>query len=62
MLAALGEVGYDKYVSVKIYRQVSWDEAASSAMEFLRGRCSARQSLNVQGRSSQLTAPKNTGT
>ncbi len=40
VLAALDEVGYDKYVSVKIYRQVSWDEAASSAMEFLRGRCS----------------------
>ena len=28
VLAALDEAGYDKYVSVKIYRHASWDDAA----------------------------------
>jgi sugar phosphate isomerase/epimerase len=37
VLAALGEVGYDKYVSIKIYRHASWEDAARSAMAFLRG-------------------------
>jgi sugar phosphate isomerase/epimerase len=36
VLAALDEVGYDKYVSVKIYRHASWEDAAESAIEFLR--------------------------
>lgn len=35
VLAALDEVGYDKYVSVKIYRNASWEDAARSAMQFL---------------------------
>ena len=37
VLAALDEVGYDKYVSVKIYRNASWENASRSAIEFLRG-------------------------
>jgi 5-keto-L-gluconate epimerase len=37
VVTALDEAGYDKYVSVKIYRDVSWDDAARSAIEFLRG-------------------------
>jgi sugar phosphate isomerase/epimerase len=38
VLAALRDSGYDHFVSVKIYRQVSgWEEAARSAAEFLRG-------------------------
>jgi 5-keto-L-gluconate epimerase len=36
VLAALDEVGYDKYISVKIYRDASWEDAARTAMEFLR--------------------------
>jgi sugar phosphate isomerase/epimerase len=36
ILAALEAAGYDKYVSVKIYRDASWLEAARSAMTFLR--------------------------
>jgi 5-keto-L-gluconate epimerase len=38
ILAALAAAGYDKYVSVKIYRDATWDEAARSAMAFLRER------------------------
>ena len=41
VLAALDEAGYDKYVSVKIYRHASWEDAAESAIEFLRGLPSA---------------------
>jgi sugar phosphate isomerase/epimerase len=37
VLTALAEVGYDKYVSVKIYRDESWEAAAQSAIESLRG-------------------------
>ena len=36
VLAALDEVGYDKYVSIKIYRTASWEDAARSAIQFLR--------------------------
>lgn len=36
VLAALDEVRYDKYASVKIYRDASWEDGARSAMEFLR--------------------------
>jgi 5-keto-L-gluconate epimerase len=32
---ALVGVDYDKYVSVKVYRGATWEEAARSAMEFL---------------------------
>ncbi len=34
--AALGEAGYERYVSVKIYRKLGWEEASRSAAEFLR--------------------------
>jgi sugar phosphate isomerase/epimerase len=33
VLAALHKSGYDHYVSVKIYRQLGWEEAARSAAE-----------------------------
>jgi sugar phosphate isomerase/epimerase len=36
VLAALDEVHYDKYVSVKIYCRATWEDAARSAIEFLR--------------------------
>ena len=36
ILAALDEVRYDKYVSVKIYCGTTWEDAADSAIEFLR--------------------------
>jgi 5-keto-L-gluconate epimerase len=36
VLTALAESGYDKYVSIKIYRDMAWDEAARTAKEFLR--------------------------
>jgi sugar phosphate isomerase/epimerase len=36
VLSALEAVGYEKYVSVKIYRHARWDEAARQAIEFLR--------------------------
>jgi sugar phosphate isomerase/epimerase len=37
VLAALRQVGYDRYCSVKVYRQISsWEEAAASAAAFLR--------------------------
>ena len=37
VLTALDAAGYEKYVSVKIYRDPSWETGARSAMEFLRG-------------------------
>ena len=37
VLTALDAVGYDKYVSVKIYRDASWEASAQSAIAFLRG-------------------------
>jgi len=36
VLAALGEVHYPHFVSVKIYRKAAWDEAARSAAAFLK--------------------------
>ena len=36
VLAALDHTGYDDYVSVKIYRQAPWAEAAKQAIDFLR--------------------------
>jgi sugar phosphate isomerase/epimerase len=41
VLAALRDSGYRHYVSVKIYRDVGWEEAARSAAEFLT-RCGER--------------------
>lgn len=41
VLGALAESGYDRAVSVKIYRKTTWDEAARSAAEFLRA-CGVR--------------------
>jgi sugar phosphate isomerase/epimerase len=38
VLAALGESGYDRFVSLKIYRKVAWDESARASADFLR-RC-----------------------
>ena len=37
VLSALETAGYEGYVSVKIYRTASWDLAARSAVESLRG-------------------------
>ena len=36
ILSALEEVGYDRFVSLKIYRKLGWEEAARSSAEFLR--------------------------
>lgn len=36
ILATLDEVRYEKYVSVKIYSRATWEDAACSAMEWLR--------------------------
>lgn len=36
VLAILGKVGYDRYVSVKIYRHAAWEEGARAAANFLR--------------------------
>ncbi|HEV3263177.1 MAG TPA: sugar phosphate isomerase/epimerase family protein [Gemmataceae bacterium] len=41
VLAALTEVNYQHYVSVKIYRKAGWDEAAQSAAAFLKS-CGVR--------------------
>ena len=41
VLAALDAAGYDRSVSVKVYRKAAWDEAAHSAAGFLRG-CGVR--------------------
>jgi sugar phosphate isomerase/epimerase len=38
VLAALGAAGYDRYVSVKVYREADWEEGARGAAEFLK-RC-----------------------
>lgn len=35
VLAALRESGYDRFVSLKIYRNASWEEAARSSAQFL---------------------------
>jgi sugar phosphate isomerase/epimerase len=37
VVAALRAAGYDRFVSVKIYRESSWEESARDAAEFLRG-------------------------
>jgi sugar phosphate isomerase/epimerase len=39
VLQALGEAGYSHFASVKIYRKMEWEEAARTAMKFLRERC-----------------------
>jgi sugar phosphate isomerase/epimerase len=36
VFAALDEVQYDKFVSIKVYRHVGWLEAARSTMSYLR--------------------------
>jgi sugar phosphate isomerase/epimerase len=36
VLGALDQAGYDRYVSVKIYRTPSWDVAARSAIAYVR--------------------------
>jgi sugar phosphate isomerase/epimerase len=36
VLATLDEVGYDRWVSVKVYRKLTWDESARASAEFLR--------------------------
>jgi 5-keto-L-gluconate epimerase len=36
VLATLGEAGYDRWVSVKVYRDADWQEGARSAAEFLK--------------------------
>jgi len=36
VLSRLGEVGYPHFVSVKIYRQVDWEEGSRLAADFLR--------------------------
>jgi 5-keto-L-gluconate epimerase len=41
VLAALGQTGYDEFVSIKIYRDASWEDAATSAIEFLRALANA---------------------
>ncbi len=38
MLAEVRKVGYDHYLSVKVYRKAGWEEASRSAAEYLR-RC-----------------------
>lgn len=39
VLKTLNEAGYSHFASVKIYRKVDWEEAAESAMAFLRDKC-----------------------
>jgi sugar phosphate isomerase/epimerase len=39
VLRALDEGGYEHFASVKIYRKLDWEEAARSAMTFLREKC-----------------------
>jgi sugar phosphate isomerase/epimerase len=41
VLAALRESGYNQFISVKIYRNATWEEAARSAAAFLKG-CGVR--------------------
>ena len=38
-LQALDEVGYPHFASVKIYRNADWEEAARTAITFLREKC-----------------------
>jgi sugar phosphate isomerase/epimerase len=38
VLSALGKVGYDGFVSVKVYRVADWEEAARKSAEYLRGK------------------------
>lgn len=33
---ALSDIGYDRFISVKIYRNATWEEGASGAMAFLK--------------------------
>jgi sugar phosphate isomerase/epimerase len=42
VLRALDVVGYSHFASVKIYRNVNWEEAAGGAMTFLREQCALR--------------------
>jgi sugar phosphate isomerase/epimerase len=42
VLQALDEAGYAHFASVKIYRKVGWEEAARTAMTFLRERGAIR--------------------
>ena len=44
VLATLDEARYDKYVSVKVYRDMTWEDAAGSAMEF-SGDCPSESSI-----------------
>jgi D-psicose/D-tagatose/L-ribulose 3-epimerase len=39
---ALAEVDYSHFVSVKIYRKLDWENAASTAMTFLREKCAIK--------------------
>jgi sugar phosphate isomerase/epimerase len=39
VLATLAEVEYGHYASVKIYRKLDWEEAARTAIEFVREQC-----------------------
>jgi sugar phosphate isomerase/epimerase len=43
VLATLDEVGYDRFVSIKIYRHEPWEEAARSAIEFVHRLCMASE-------------------
>ncbi|MBI4551498.1 MAG: sugar phosphate isomerase/epimerase [Candidatus Latescibacteria bacterium] len=36
VLRTLTEIGYDRFISVKIYRGATWEEGASTTMAFLR--------------------------
>jgi sugar phosphate isomerase/epimerase len=37
VLAALSAAGYDRFVSVKVYRRLAWDESARASASFLKG-------------------------
>lgn len=41
VLQTLDEVGYSHFASVKIYREVDWQQAAQSAIGFLRKNCAS---------------------
>src|SRR5262249_37079376 len=41
VLKTLDESGYTHFASVKIYRKVGWEEAARTAMAFLREHCAS---------------------
>jgi sugar phosphate isomerase/epimerase len=43
VLSALDQTGYDRFVSVKVYRKAGWEEAARSSAQFLRS-CGSRWS------------------